>query len=405
MTVGVQGFRGRRLREARLSRGLYKNALADMVGVSGTAITRYEDGIDNPQYEKLSAIAAGLNFPIDFFLQPEWVESPDLVFWRSRAAETKLAREMTEQRMTWMCEVFAFLEREVDFPVEDIPVLNVPADFRMLSAEKIEQICEDLRAHWKLGDMPIRDVTLVLEKAGIPVVHLDIVSEKQDGFCFRSKQIGRVFVGININNVSSVRARYDAAHELGHIMLHRNVTAQQERDPALHKLIEQQAHRFAAAFLFPKSSFLREVGSPSLDYFCGLKRRWGMSIGAMVYRASDLHLIDKFDKETLFRNMTRRRWRGPLQEPFDNPVDMPLEQPRMLRRAVEAIVDGGVMDGVSIKSALSLPEREIAQIVSVEESTFNVSNVLPIELKNHGAVRVSDADSGVVLEFSRVKRR
>src|SRR4051794_12001892 len=103
MTVGVQAFRGRRLKEARLARGLYKNALADMVGITGTAISRYEEGIDKPQQDKVDAIAGRLNFPVEFFVQPEWPETIDLVFWRSRAAETKHAREMTEQRMLWMC--------------------------------------------------------------------------------------------------------------------------------------------------------------------------------------------------------------------------------------------------------------------------------------------------------------
>src|SRR6266849_5766322 len=116
MTVGVQAFRGRRLREARLARGLYKNALADMVGIMGAALTRYEEGADKPQQDRLVALAKNLNFPIEFFFQPEWPEEPEVVYWRSRAAETKYAREMTAQRMLWLCEIFSFLEQDVNFP-------------------------------------------------------------------------------------------------------------------------------------------------------------------------------------------------------------------------------------------------------------------------------------------------
>ncbi len=227
MTSGVQNFRSRRLTEARLARGLFKKSLADMVGISGMAIGRYEDGADNPQHDKLRLLADQLNFPIEFFLQPVWPEELELVFWRQRSSETKYAREMTEQRMRWLCEIFSFLEREVDFPSVNLPKLDLPSDFRLVSAEMIENVAALVRTHWGLRDLPIPDVTLALENAGIPVVNLEIISEKQDGFCFRSQELDRSFVGINTCNVSAARARFDAAHELGHIILHKQVTPQE----------------------------------------------------------------------------------------------------------------------------------------------------------------------------------
>ncbi len=346
-------LRVRRLREARLARGLYKSALADMIGITGTAITRYEDGIDKPQQDRLGALAKHLNFPIEFFLQPEWPDEPAVVHWRSRAAETKYAREMTEQRMIWLCEIFAFLERDVNFPVVGIPDLALP-DFRSITPDMIERAVEDIRAHWKLRDLPIPDVLLALENAGVPVCNLEIMSEKQDGFCFCSPKLNRTFVGINTHNVSAARARYDAAHELGHIVLHKHVTPQQIRDPVLHKKLEQQAHRFAGAFLFPRTAFRAEVSVPSLDYFCALKKRWGISIAAMVHRAFDVGLIDDLEMTALYRNMARRRWRGVLQEPFDSSEEMRLERPRMLRRGMDVLLNDGHMRS-SIRAALALP--------------------------------------------------
>jgi Zn-dependent peptidase ImmA (M78 family) len=399
MTVGVQSFDGRRLKQARLARGLYKNALGDMVGISGTAITRYEDGADKPQRDRLVALANHLNFPFEFFLQPSWPEEPSLVFWRSRAAETKYAREMTEQRMLWLCEIFAFLEREVDFPGFSMPDLGLPHDFRMLTPEIIENAADDLRDCWGLRDVPISDVTLALENAGIAVINIDISSDKQDGFCFRSVELGRQFVGINTYSVSAARARYDASHELGHAVLHRNASPQQLREPALHKIIEQQAHRFAGAFLFPRDAFRREVGVATLDYFCALKKRWGMSIAAMVYRAFDLGMIDDVERGVLYRNMTRRRWRGPLQEPFDSPSDMPLERPRMLRRGFEVVLSEGILSRSAIKTALALPPREIEQIASLERGFFEVSELAHLAASKRRPLQAVDVESGKVIDF------
>ena len=405
MTVGVPAFRGKRLREARLARGLFKTTLADMVGVTGTAITRYEEDADKPQYERLISLANSLSFPVEFFLHTEWPEEPGLVFWRSRTTETKYAREMTEQRMIWLCEIFSFLEREVDFPIISLPNLELPQDFRRLTADMIESSAEAVRNFWKLRDHPIPDVTLALENAGIPVVNIEIASDKQDGFCFRSDALNRVFVGINTCGVSAARARYDAAHELGHIVLHKNVSLQQSRDPALHKLLEHQAFRFAGAFVFPRTAFRREVGMPSLDYFCALKKRWGMSIAAMVYRAFDLGLIDEFERGVLYRNMTRRRWRGSLQEPFDDLAEMPLERPRMLRRGLEVTFRDSGLGRASFQRALPLPEREVEQLIGLDRGFFRSGDLVSLATTKRPTLRATDIESGNVVEFSQRPRR
>ncbi|WP_439495144.1 XRE family transcriptional regulator [Bosea sp. (in: a-proteobacteria)] len=400
MKVGIQSFRGSRLREARLARGLFKNALADLVGVTGTAIARYEDGVDKPQADKLDLLAKHLNFPSDFFVKPEWNERPEVVFWRSRAAETKLAREMTEQRMVWLLEVFDFLEREVDFPLNELPDLQLPPDFRLYKDSDIEQAAVNLRHHWKLWDLPIPDVLLALENAGIPVLMMDFDSDKQDGFFFRSPRLQRMFVGINSHEISPVRVRYDAAHELGHAVLHKNVTLQQSRDPHLFKIIEQQAHRFAGAFLFPESAFRFEVRAPTLDYFCSLKRRWGMSIGAMIYRAHDLGLIGDEERSVLYRNMTRRGWRGRLSEPFDRFGEMQLEKPRMLRRAIEVLTKEGILSKSSIRAMLALPVNEIERIAGVEAGFFEIAPAPELAVLKSG-IRAVDVESGKIVEFPR----
>src|ERR1700730_11737276 len=209
MTVGVQTFCGQRLTEARRARGLHKNILADMFGVTRQTISKYEEGKEKPQEERLAIIAKQLAFPVNFFTRPAWPEALDLVFWRSRATETKGAREVTEQRMYWLCELFSFLEREVNFPDFVAPHVEVPKDFRLITPDVIERAACLVRDSWGLRSRPIPDMTLALENIGIPVVNLEILSDKQDGFSFWSPSLDRVFVGVNVYNVSAARARYD----------------------------------------------------------------------------------------------------------------------------------------------------------------------------------------------------
>jgi Zn-dependent peptidase ImmA (M78 family)/DNA-binding XRE family transcriptional regulator len=400
MTVGVQNFVGERLQEARLARGLFMKSLGDMIGVSGTAISRYENGQDKPQLDKLDQLAQKLNFPVEFFLKRAWPEALEPVFWRSRAAETKHAREMTEQRMKWLCETFSFLIEEVNFPPQELPDLGLPKDFRLLRPEDIETAANRLRRGWGLRDLPIPDMVLALENVGIPVTALEIASDKQDGFCFRSKRLDRAFVGINTYNVSACRARFDAAHELGHIVLHRHVTPEQERDSSARKILEQQAHRFAGALLFPKDAFLSEVATISLDYFSSLKKRWGISIAAMISRSFDLGLVDKDTRAAMFQNMTRRRWRRPLGEPFDDLSVMPLERPRMLRRAVDVVLDSGVFARASICAALPLPQSELESLLGVAPGFFGRGEVISLpRAARTERFEAVDLETGNVLEF------
>lgn len=405
MAIGTQPFRGKRLKEARLARGLFRKSLADLLGVSVTAIARYEEGHDKPLKDRSAAIAECLGFPEEFFFKRGWEEDFEPVFWRSRTTESKLAREMTEQRMKWICECFSFLEEEVDFPPLNLPELSLPDDFRLISPQMIEKAAEDIRNFWNLKAGPIPDVILALENAGIPVVILEIPSDKQDGFCFYSKVLGRHFVGINSYNISCVRVRYDAAHELAHCILHRNITNTQENDPSLNKIIAEQARRFAEAFLFPRDSFLYEVRDPSFDHFCDLKKKWGMSIAAMIFRANDLGLIDIAEKTALCQNLARRRWHGPLNEPFDSPAGMPFERPRMLPRGVEAVLRENILRKASVRDSLNFPARETEQILGVGNGFFDAAQIVALPTSRRTSnLRAVDLESRNVLRFPKMQR-
>lgn len=395
MSIGLQTFRGERLREARLSRGLFMNALGDLLDITGSAVSRYEQNEDKPLENRVHQIARILGFPYEFFLSEPWPEDIELVHWRQRAADTKSAREMTEQRMKWLCEVFSYLETYVEFPEPKIPSIQIPDDFRLITQKHIEEATRAIRHDWGVGDEPVPDMILALENMGIPVACLELPSDKQDGFTFRSNLSARHFVGINTHNVSCARARFDAAHELAHIVLHSRVTPTQAKDSSFHKILEQQAHAFAGALLFPRESFYREVHSVSLDYFCALKKRWGMSIGAMIMRAYALELIDEESKSLLFRKMTRRRWRGVLKEPYDHEMD--LEKPRMLKRGFEAMLDVGFFANNALLSSLPIPTNELELLAGLEKNILRVTVTPQPEV----CLRVNDLESGNIIEFPR----
>jgi Zn-dependent peptidase ImmA (M78 family) len=106
---------------------------------------------------------------------------------------------------------------------------------------------------------------------------------------------------------SAQRGRFDAAHELGHLVLHKHA-APNGLDA------EKDANRFAATFLMPEAS-LKSVGRvETISQVVDLKKKWQVSVAAMTYRLHELGIMSKWTYQTLFIEISRRGWR--TTEPF-----------------------------------------------------------------------------------------
>lgn len=404
MRLGVHGFEGQRLKQARIAKGLYKKRLAEAVGVSPQVIGKYEDGTHNPSVEVVTKLSATLGFDQDFFTTPVHHPEVGLVFWRSRQSESKSAREKTEQRMGWAAELFEMFEGLAEFQTDPMPAVEYPHDFRFTTLDDVERLAKEVRSHMGFGTDPIPNMTLALENIGIPVVFWNVESEKQDGFQWFSERLDRHFVGVNTRNSTACRVRFDLAHELAHILLHRAVDPSDARSPSGHKALENQANYFAGALLFPAESFYADVTYPSLDFFLSLKRKWGVSVSGMIERAFALEMIDKHERTDLHRKCSQRKWRGRgRKEPMDN--DLVVDRPRLFRKAFDLLLEEGLLSRSSIKYTLPIPDEEIEEIIGLKRGELAQSfgeedkvRILPVRSRS---VSGNSGLRGKVLEFKR----
>ena len=134
---------------------------------------------------------------------------------------------------------------------------------------------------------------------------------------------------------SACRIRFSLAHELGHIILHNYITAEDIKDKNILYRIEKEANTFASCFLLPDKAFISDVNSTSLDYFLYLKERWKVSISALIYRCRDLGLIDENQNLALRKKISYRHWNK--IEPLDNVI--PYDTPQLFRQAIDFIVN------------------------------------------------------------------
>lgn len=358
MRTGTQGFASARLRQARRARGLSGVDLADIVGVKSQTISAYEHGKATPSPQVVQALASALNVPIFFFVHPPLPESNATIFWRANSTATKTAQERAEVRLEWLHEITAYLRNFFEFPQVDVPDIDIPDDFRGITSDDIERAAVQVRTAWSLGDGPISDIIADLETHGIMTASMMMNAEKLDAFSQLSDIDFAPYVILSEDKASGARRNFDAAHELGHLVLHRNVKKKRINTPSDWRRLEDQAHHFARAFLLPAESFESELWMPSLDAFVAMKSKWNVSVQAMVFRCSDLETIDKTQESNMWINLSRRGWRK--KEPLDE--KLPKSRPGLICKSFEMIVDAKVRRADQIVSELALPPAEVEEL-------------------------------------------
>lgn len=272
-----------RLSLARQRRKFTKKMLAEKVGLSQKSIVNFETGELAPSEESLQRIAEALNFPIGFFLQPE-AEVPNSgnASFRSFSRMTSGQRDAALAAGALAFQLCDWIDCRFRLPAVDVPDLD---------GHTPEAAAEAVRASWGLGVLPVKNIIHLLESKGVRVFSL--VEETRAVNAFSSWKSGSIpFVFLNTVK-SSESSRFDAAHELGHLVLHRH------GDPK-GKEAESEANAFASAFLMPKSEVL------SFGWKCKTvhdvihhKKRWNVSAMALVYRMHKVGVIGDW----LYRSM------------------------------------------------------------------------------------------------------
>jgi Zn-dependent peptidase ImmA (M78 family)/transcriptional regulator with XRE-family HTH domain len=360
-------FDPQRLRVARQLVGLKRSQLADLVGLSAAAISQFESGTTKPRASSLAEIALRLGMPVGFFAvtgRPLLTIPTDQTFFRSLRRTSQIDRERAAAHAVLLAELVRLVESRVKLPAYDVPSdLTIDAQD---PPERAEDVAERLRVSWRLGQEPIPNTVRLLERHGIMVARLPLLTGDVDAFS--SVVPARPLVILGADKGVRERSRRDALHELGHLVMH-------HADPEAASLpLERQAERFASALLFPVSSFCEEwPAGRRLDWpkLVSLKARWGMSLGALLYRARDLDVISPIGYESAVKYMSKKGWR--TREP--GLLGAP-EEPKLLRDALGLLLenqvdldalceDGGLPSGDQLLALLQVEPRQRRPLVAV----------------------------------------
>jgi Zn-dependent peptidase ImmA (M78 family)/DNA-binding XRE family transcriptional regulator len=365
-----------RITEARQAVGLSMAELGREVGVTRQAISYYETGTKQPEAEILAQLGKALDQPISYFTtaRPQGHGPSGTVFFRSFASKTKATNKKCEVYRDWLDQVAFYLSSMVTMPQVSLPAAAPKDPAGSYSIEEIEQLATECRRKWGLGDGPISNLLLLLESKGIVVARTDFADDALDAF---SCWIGsRSFIFLSSDR-TAVRSRFDAAHELAHLILHPGVTTEQMEDPQTHYRVEKEANLFAAAFLLPRQVFRHEVHSTRLNSFLALKKRWRVSVGALIGRCKDLRIIDDYEFRRLRKLMSHYGYIK--HEPLDDEIEP--EEPTVLRRSIELLLSKGVKGAADILSDLRLSPQAICAVSGARPEQFSFVEAETVDLK------------------------
>lgn len=349
----LEFFDPARVTQARHLAGLTKKAVAHSLGVSPAAVGQYETGVARPRPELLVRLAEALQVPVGFFLagRPHGRIAASGPHFRSLRSMRVYQRDKAIATVEQVWELAHELERHVELPPVRLPGLDSdehaydPADDRGERGDGTDSAspvaaepaaaARRLRHHWGLGNGPVQHLVRRLEANGIIAVTPPADQDAATVDAFSTFGLPRPIVVLTPNRADDVyRHRFTAAHELGHLVLHRDAVGTDLTR-------EREADQFAAELLTPRESIMPLLPRRlDLRRLADLSRSWGVSVHSLLYRSRETGLLsDSAASRGYQRLHTLRGQPGFRPEPV---AGFPHEQPIMLRKAFEVASGHGL---------------------------------------------------------------
>jgi len=348
------------VKRLRTAKRFSQKALAEAAGLSLPTVKNLELAKNEPRMRTVQAIARALDVKLQELFQP--VRQLQTV--RFRSAKRMRNRENILAEVSRWLDDFNYLE----------DVLNSRVPFKLegvweeCSKDNIVEAAALCRKKLDLKPVePIYDICGLLENAGVKVRQLSMASDSFFGLSIAGNDGGPAIIVNAWERIPVERRIFSAAHELGHLMLHRDAfdVSQTEEN----KIEEKEADLFAGHFLMPDEGFFKEWDETSglhpVDRILKVKRIFRVSYKTVLFRLTE-HGIANRSIWKRFNQAYQRRFNRRLSfkeepmaidstEPFGlKPFDFQEDRfSRLVREAVEkdkiSLSRGAEMLGIGIE--------------------------------------------------------
>lgn len=316
---------GEILTTARRARGKTQGELADAVGITQAALSRYENGLREPDDATLEKLAHALGVTTRFIEHSGRVRG-------AMAVDAHMRRRGTAQATVWkrLEAKLNMYRMHTSLLAEDV---RLRAEQHLPTYDPIDTRPEDAarltRMQWGMPVGPVRNLVGWIEAAGCLIIEEDFGTTRVDGMSQWINDIPLIYINAA---APTDRKRLTLAHELGHLVLHATEVTED---------IEDQANAFAAEILMPIEVIRPQLRGLRVGSLMDLKREWGVSMGALVERSYRAGLMTPTQRTSMWKMLSARGWR--TSEPLSD--ELPPEHPRLARQISTALSERGLTPG------------------------------------------------------------
>lgn len=332
---------GQRLRQARELIGLTQQALSEAVGVDQTMIAHMERGTKQPSPELLDALSSELHLPVAFFRQPNPPDFPrGSLLFRAKAGIGRRVIQQAHAHAEVVFELIWGLSARASLVPVRLPV----------GTDAIET-ARAVRDAMRVSEGPVHNLIRSVERLGVVVIPLPELKDCDAFAVWAGPGRDCPVVGMVVGKPND-RMRMSLAHELGHLVLHRNFSGGTQE-------LETDAYQFASELLMPANLIVEDLRFERLNLFrLAALKKWQVSMQSLARRARDLQVISDRQYRYLMKQMSMRGWR--LEEPAFEPLLA--ERPRAFRKLVE-VVFGRSVDLKRLSGEFRLSEEFLSDVL------------------------------------------
>ncbi|GAB1644184.1 helix-turn-helix domain-containing protein [Krasilnikovia sp. MM14-A1259] len=283
-----------RLKLARNRRGLTREQLSKLAGITTRSLLAYENGTQRPTPDNLDRLASALDMPTAFLLGGDVDEIPlEAISFRALSKIPAGKRDMARSAGRIALMLAHWIDQRRAIPMPDVPDL-ADAD--------PETAAETLRNRWELQRDGVDNMIRLLECRGVRVFCVALDCHEVDAYSFYWNATPFIFLN---TTKTAERTRFDAAHELGHLVLHASAR------PARRPQTEREADRFASALLMPRASILASgLRNASAEHIIASRARWRVSAMALAHRLHELSLLTDWGYRAVCVELARLGYRS-----------------------------------------------------------------------------------------------
>lgn len=357
-------FSAERLKVARHRRKLSGKQLAAAAGLTDVTVSKTENG-HQPDESTISKLVAALGYPREYFFmdEPEVLETRAVSF-RSLKKMKAAERDASLAAGAHGIALYQWIDRRFKLPTPDLIDLSKEHGRPEVAARL-------LRQHWGIGDRPVGNILKLFESKGIRILSLSENTQNVDAYSFWHDDHPYIFLN---QKKTAERSNFDAAHELGHLVLHFHAQAESAPEDDA----EREANRFASAFLMPEADVKVSIAHVySSSQVIRAKVRWKVSAMALANRLHQVSMLTEWNYRSIIIELGNQGYRS------GEPLGVEREVSTVLAKVLSTLWAKGITKR-EIAKELNLPWEEIESLV------FGLAAKLPAAPPPRASLKVVD---------------